>query len=275
MVVSGAFSRTLLAGVIAAALGACTTTGAPPPDTASANAGIYAGRSVIDVAIEAAGGEAALAKVKELYWTGAATVTADGKTVEQNHAVLVRPFNFYRLTTWAKGAEPKTAKTVQAELGKAWDVTRVTWQPMPEAGAKFENEQLGVYSLMLLTQLKGDGVTVKEQPVGEDGTRAVQVLRDGFGAELEFDAAGKLVRAGYSGTDPKTGASVAEIYSFSGEIVSNGVKWPKQIKVERNGAPAYAIELATLEALPNRTVRPLEQAMQYDGSAPPGDDDAG
>lgn len=275
MAVSAAFSRTLLAGVMAAALGACTTMGAPPAETAAIDAGVYAGRSVLDVAIEAAGGEAALAKVKELYWTGAATVTADGKTVEENHAVLVRPFNFYRITSWAKGAEPKTAKTVQAELGKAWDVTRVTWTPMPEAGAKFENEQLGIYSLMLLTQLKADGVTVKEQPAGSDGTRAVQVLRGDFGAELEFDASGKLVRAGYTGTDPKTGASVAEIYSFTGEIVSNGVKWPKQIKVERNGAPAYAIELATFEALPNRTVRPLEQAMQYEQGGPVGEDDAG
>lgn len=275
MVVSAAFSRTLLAGVMAAALGACTTTDAPPADTAAASAGIYAGRSVLDVAIEAAGGEAALAKVRELYWTGAATVTAEGKAVEQNHAVLVRPFNFYRLTSWAKGAKPQTARTVQAELDKAWDVTRVTWQPMPEAGAKFENEQLGIYSLMLLTQLKADGVTVKEQPVGEDGTRAIQVTRGGLATELEFDAAGKLVRAGYNGTDPRTGASVVEVYSFSGEIVSNGVKWPKQIKVERNGATASEIELATFEALPNKTVRPLAQAMQYDPSAPPSEDDAG
>lgn len=275
MIVSGAFSRTLLAcAAMAAALGACTTTEAPPTD--AANTGVYAGRSVLDVAIEAAGGEAALSQVKELYWTGAAKVTADGKTAEENHAVLVRPFSFYRTTTWAKGAQPRTAKTVQAELGKAWDVTRVTWMPMPEAGAKFENEQLGIFSLMLLTPLKEAGAAIKEQPVGEDGARAIQVTREGApAAELEFDAAGKLIRAGYNGTDPKTGASVAEVYSFSGEIVSNGVRWPKHIAIARNGATAYEIELATFEALPAKTVRPLEQAMQYDQSAPPSDDDAG
>lgn len=276
MAVSKVFSRTLLVGTLAAALGACATTGAPPADTAAANAGIYAGRSVLDVAIDAAGGEAALAKVKELYWTGVAKITADGKTVEENHAVLVRPFSFYRITSWAKGAEDKTSKTIQAELGKAWDVTRVTWQPMPEAGAKFENEQLGLLSLMLLTPLKEPGVTIKDQPVGEDGTRAIQVVREGApAAELEFDASGKLVRAGYAGTNPKTGASVVEVYSFSGEIVSNGVKWPKQIKVERDGAPAFEIELATFEALPTKTVRPLAQAMQYEQGGPVGDDDAG
>jgi len=269
-----AFSRNLLMAAAAlAALGACATTAQEAVAPAS---GVYAGKSVLDAAIEAAGGEAALAKVQELYWTGAATTTTDGKTAEHNAAVLVRPFSFYRVTTWAKGKEPRTANTTQAEQGKAWNVNRVSWIPMEEAGAKFENEQLGLFSLMLLTPLKADGATVKEQPVGADGTRAIQVAKDGApGAELEFNADGKLVRAGFAGTDPKTGAQTVESYTFSGEIVSNGVKWPKHIKAERNGTAWYEIELATFEALPTRTVRPLEQAMQYESGGPPSGADAG
>lgn len=272
-----AFSRPLIACVaMAAALGACTTMEAPAQD-AAATAGVYAGRSVLDVAIEAAGGEAALSRVQELYWTGAVTVTSDGTAVEQSHAVLLRPYSFYRVTSWAKGTEPKTAKTVQAEQNKAWDVTRVTWQPMPEAGARFENEQLRLFSAMLLTSLKAPGVTVTDQPAAADGTRAIDVVHpSGLAAELELDAAGKLVRAGYNGTDPKTGEPSRDVYTFSGEIVSNGVKWPKHIAVTRNGAPWYEIEIATFEALPQKTVRPLAQAMQYDpNAAPSGDDDAG
>lgn len=271
------FSRTLLAcAAMAAALGACTTAQAPPAAPA-VEAGIYAGKSVLDVAVDAAGGEAALSKVKEIYFTGAAKVTADGATVEQNAAIVVRPFSFYRSTNWAKGAEPKTAKTTQAELNQAWDVTRVTWQPMAAPAAKFENEVLAFYSMMLLAPLKAQGVVVTEAPVGEDGTRAIQVARPGApAAELEFDAAGKLVRAGYTGTDPKTGAASPTIATFSGEIVSNGVKWPKHIKIERNGAPAFEIEIATFEALPEKVVRPLDQAMQYEGGQNnAGEEDAG
>lgn len=270
-----AFSRNLLmAAAMLAALGACTTTA--PQETVAQASGVYAGKSVLDAAIEAAGGEAALAKVQELYWTGAATVTADGKTAEQNAAVLVRPFTFYRVTTWAKGKEARTANTTQAEQGKAWNVNRVSWIPMEDAGAKFENEQLGLFSLMLLTPLKADGVTVTEQPAGADGTRAIQVAKAGApGAELEFNADGKLVRAGFAGTDPKTGAATTEVYTFSGEIVSNGVKWPKHITATRNGAAWYEIELATFEALPTKTVRPLEQAMQYETGGPPTIEDAG
>jgi len=272
-----AFSRTLLAcAAMSAALGACTTTPAPPAAPA-VEAGIYAGKSVLDVAVETAGGEAALGKVKEIYFTGAAKVTTDGATVEQNAAIVVRPFSFYRSTNWAKGAEPKTAKTTQAELGQAWDINRVTWQPMAAPAAKFENEVLAFYSMMLLAPLKAQGVVVTEEPVGEDGTRAIQVARPGApAAELEFDAAGKLVRAGYTGTDPKTGAASPTIATFSGEIISNGVKWPKHIKIERNGAAAFEIEIATFEALPEKVVRPLAQAMQYEGGQNnAGEEDAG
>lgn len=269
------FSRNLLMAAAAlAALGGCSTTAAQ--DTAAPASGVYAGKSVLDAAIDAAGGEAALARVQELYWTGMATVTTDGKSAEKNAAVLVRPFSFYRVTTWAKGAEPRTASTTQAEQGKAWNVNRVSWNPMEEAGAKAENEQLGLFSLMLLTPLKADGVTVTEQPVGADGTRAIQATRAGAPAtELEFNADGKLVRAGFTGTDPKTGAATAEVYTFSGEIVSNGVKWPRHIKAERNGSVWFEIELATFEALPTKTVRPLEQAMQYESGGPPTIEDAG
>ena len=271
-----AISKSMLASVaLLAALGACATAADAPPAEV-ADAGVYAGKSVLDAGIEAAGGEAALSKVKEIYVTGTAKMTVDGATTEQNIAMLVRPFGFYRLTSWAKGAEPKTAKTVQAELGQAWDVTRVTWQPMGDAGAKFENEQLGLYSMILLAPLKAAGVAVKEQPVGADGTRAIQASgANVLPAELEFDASGKLVRAGYAGTDAKTGASTIDIAAFSGEVTSNGVKWPKQIRFERDGKPFYEIDIATFEALPAKTVRPLAQAMQYEGGAPPSDDDAG
>ena len=263
----------LASAAILAALGACTTADAPPADSMVAQP---SGPNALEFAMEAAGGKAALAKVQEVFFSGDAKVTVDGKTAEQTTAVLVRPFSFYRVTSWAKGAEPKTAKTTQAELGKAWDVTRVTWQPMPEAGANFENEQLALFSTMLLAPLSAEGVVVTEMPVANTGTRAFQVQRPGAKAvEIALDGSGKLVSATYSGTDPKTGAAVTETATFSGEVTSNGVKWPRHIKIARDGSAWYEVEITTFEALPNKTVRPLAQAMQYDSSAPPSDDDAG
>jgi hypothetical protein len=270
-----AFSRMwLLSAAALTALGACATTGDAANDTGAQAAAATPAGSALDAGITAAGGEAALSKVQELYWTGLAKVTTDGKTEELNTAVVVRPFNFYRVTTWAKGAEPKTSKTIQAEQNKAWDVTRVTWAPMPDAAAKFENEQLALFSTMLLAPVKGANVT--EQPAAADGTRTVKVERQGAQpVEMSFDAAGKLVKASYSGTDAKTGAAVPEVAKFSGEVTSNGVKWPKRISIERNGAVWYDLEIASFEALAEKKVRPLEQSMQYETGGPPSGADAG
>lgn len=269
-----AFAKSrIMAAAALMALGACTT--AAPPQ-AAAPASIYDGKAVLDVAIAAAGGEAALGKVKELYWTGHAKVTAGDKVTELEVATVVRPFESARFTTWPKTDGARKGHTLQIEQGKAWDVTRVTWNPLPEAQADNENQQMKLYSAMLLAPLKASGVTVKEQPAGANGTRAIQTLVHGLAVELEFDASGKLVRAGGNVRDPKGGADIAQIATFSGEVENNGVKWPKTISITQNGAPFFDLEITHFEALPEKVVRPLEQSMQYDPKAVvPGEGDAG
>jgi hypothetical protein len=247
---------------------------------AAAAVDAYAGKSVLDAAIEAAGGEAALSKVKELDWTGTAVVNADGKTTEIEVQTVVRPLSYARTTSWPKAEGEKAARTIQAEFGRAWTVNRVTWTPMTEAEAAHENQQYALYGLMLLAPLKDAAATVKEAPVGTDGTRAIQITHPkAQPTELEFDSSGKLVRAGFSVRDPKGGAAdIVQIAKFSGEIVSNGVKWPKRITIEQNGAPYFDLTIATFEARPNFAVIPLKHTLEQPGQPPqgrPGDENAG
>ncbi|HEY7797186.1 MAG TPA: hypothetical protein VIA80_00355, partial [Hyphomonadaceae bacterium] len=230
---------------------------------AAATADVYAGKSVLDAAIEAAGGEAALSKVKEIDWTGSATVNAEGKTTEIEVQTIVRPLTYARTTSWPKAEGEKAARTIQVEFGRAWTVNRVTWTPMAEAEAAHENQQYALYGLMLLTPLKDASATVKEAPVGSDGTRAIQVTHPKAApTELEFDASGKLVRAGFTVRNPKGGADIVQIAKFSGEVVSNGVKWPKRITIEQNGAPYFDLTIATFEARPNFAVIPLKHTLE-------------
>jgi hypothetical protein len=70
--------------------------------------------------------------------------------------------------------------------------------------------------------------------------------------------------------DPKGGADIKETVTFSGEIVSNGVKWPKRITIQQNGAPFYDLEIATFEALSTPKPRPLVHTLD-DGQTPPQD----
>ena len=261
------------------ALAACASMQGGSTQAAAVDA--YAGKSVLDAAIEAAGGEAALGKVKELDWSGTATVTAEGKTTEIELQTIVRPLTYARTTSWPKAEGEKAARTLQVEFGHAWTVNRVTWTPMKEAEAEHENQQYALYGLMLLTPLKDGSATVKEAPVGSDGTRAIQVTHPKAApTELEFDASGKLVRAGFTVRNPKGGADIVQIVKFSGEIVSNGVKWPKRITIEQNGAPYFDLTIASFEARSDVSVTPLKHTLEQPGQGPgrqgqPGDENAG
>src|SRR5690349_15969045 len=229
-----AFKRGLMAVALGALAAACASAPEPATPQATVAPSVYAGRSVLDAAIDAAGGEAALSKVKELEWTGTATINVGGKTIVVEMETVVRPLaHWARSTSWVKADGPKTARTIQVEQGKGWTVNKVTWTPMPEAQAVHENQQFALYSLMLLTPLKDAAAKVTEQPAGADGTRAIKAaLANGMGGDLNFDAAGKLVGASMSVRDPAGGADINETVTFSGELVSNGVKWPKKISIQ-------------------------------------------
>ena len=266
----------LLAAAALAALGACTTMA----DSGDTSAGMAAApaRAALASAMDAAGGEAALAKVKELYWTGTATVVADGKTTKQDMITVVRPDGQWaRTSSWASGAESKTSRTLQVERGKAWDVNRQSWTPLPEAQATNENQRYGLYSFMLLTPLKASGAKADEQPAAADGMRTIKAqLATGQAADLKVDTSGRLVGAMMNVRDPAGGADIAQTVTFSGEVESNGVKFPKRITITQNGAPFYDLEIATFEAAPSHTPRPMTQSMQYEGGQNnAGDENAG
>lgn len=245
-----------------------------PGSTSPAN-DVYAGKSVLDAAIEAAGGQAALRQVKELGWTGSAVVNAEGKTTELGVATVVRPFTYARSTSWPKDKDATAGRTIQTEFGEAWTVDRVVWTPMPEAQAEHEIQQDALYGVMLLLPLKDAAAKVEETAASPDGARNLHVQHPNAPPmDLRFDASGKLVRAAYSVRDPKGGAApIPQVAEFSGEITSNGVKWPKRIAITQNGAPWYEIEIASFEALAEKKVRPLDQSMQYETGGPPSPQD--
>lgn len=262
------------------ALAACASMQGGSTSAAAVDA--YAGKSVLDAAIEAAGGEAALGKAKELDWTGSATVNAEGKTTEIALQTVVRPLTYARITSWPKADGEKAARTIQAEFGRAWTVNRVVWTPMSEAEAENENQQVSLYGVMTLVPLKEAGVKVEETAPGKDGTRNLHVEHPKAPPmDLRFDASGKLVRAAYSVRDPKGGAApIPQVVEFSGEVTSNGVKWPKRITIKQNDAPYFDLDIATFEARADYSVIPLKHTLEQPGQPParqgqPGDDNAG
>jgi hypothetical protein len=260
-------SRRFIFALALPALMACQSLGLSSDAQVS---GTRAGGGTLDAAIEAAGGAAALGKVKELGWTGTAKVTADGKTSEIQLEATVRPFTFARISTWPKG-ERKGVRTIQAEHGSAWVNERFSWIPVPEAQAVNENQQMALYSMMVLAGLKDPAAKVTESAPARDGTRTLHVEHPKAPpTDLKFDKAGKLVGASNSVRDPAGGpAPVQQTVAFSGEMTSNGVKWPKRITIQRNGQPYMDLELATFEARPEFTTAPIPETLgEQDTNAP-------
>jgi hypothetical protein len=258
----------LLAAGSLGVLGACTTTDTGASGAAAAAApakvDVYAGKSVLDAAIDAAGGQAALSKVRELDWSGAATVNAGGKTTELLVQTIVRPFTFGRSTSWPKDQTEKQAKTIQMDFGKAWSVNRVTWTPMPPAQEKHEIQQYALYGVMMLSTLKEPGVKVTETAPGMDGTRNLHVEHPKAPpTDLRFDASGKLVHASNSVVDPEgKGPDIKQEIDFSGEVVSNSVKWPQKISIKQNGQPYFDLSITKFEARGDNSVTPLVHTLE-------------
>jgi outer membrane protein assembly factor BamE (lipoprotein component of BamABCDE complex) len=268
------------------ALSGCTTTDAGAGGSASAaaspaKADVYAGKSVLDAAIAAQGGETALKAVKELDWSGTATVNAEGKTTELEVQTIVRPYTFARATSWAKGAKEESAKTIQVDFGKAWSVSRVTWTPMAASEEKHEQQQFSHYGVMVLSTLKEPGVKVTETAPGKDGTRNLHVEHPKAPPmDLRFDASGKLVQISDSVVDSKDATkTIPQVIELSGEVVSNGVKWPQRISIKQNGLPYYDLQIAKFEARGDNSVQPLKHTLEVPGQAQqqgrPGAENAG
>ena len=268
-----------LAVLAFAALGACASV--PEHQAAAPAADVYAGRSVLDAAIAAMGGEAALRQAHELDWTGEATLVAADKTTQLAVQTIVRPFTYARSTSWPKAEGAKAGKTIQMDFGKVWTVNRVTWTPMEAAQEEHEVQQFALYGVMVLTTLKDPGAKVTETAPGKDGTRNLHVEHPKAPPmDLRFDASGKLVRAAGAVRDPKGGAAaIPQVVEFSGEVVSNGVKWPQRITIRQNDAPYFDLQISKFEARTTNSVIPLEHTLEVPGqSAPqgrPGDDNAG
>lgn len=239
-----------------------------------AGADAYAGKSVLDAAIDAAGGAAALGKVKELNWTSTGTAQVGGKATEVEMQTIVRPFTYARTTSWPK-ADAKAVRMIQVEYGKAWAVARQSWDPMPEAQSEHEVQQYALYGAMLLTSLKDPAAKVQETAPGKDGTRNLHVERPGAPPmDLRFDASAKLIRAANNVRDPAGGAApIAQVAEFSGEIESNGVKWPKRITIKQNDQPYLDMEISKFEARASNSITAMPQSLAQQGAKPPEDDE--
>jgi len=216
--------RLFLWGVLAA--GGCTT--AAP------------GSGLLERAVEAAGGRAALDAVKELAWTGEAAVHFGGQSLELGVETVVRPFVSAKSVSWPKAQGRAVARTLIVGLDGGRAITPRGDAPLPEAQLVHERLQFGLYALMLLPVDSVSEIPPDRLLIAHAGAPQT---------EFRFDAAGRMISARNRVPDAEKGARmIAQEIAFEGIIESNGVRWPKSITIRQDDAPYFDLRIATFEA---------------------------
>lgn len=196
--------------------------------------------ALLERAVEAAGGRAALDAVRELAWTGEATVHFGEQSLELGVETMVRPFVSATSVSWPKAQGRGASRTliVGPDGGRA--LTPKGDAPLPAAQLVHERLQFGLYGLMLLPV-----ASVSELPPD----RLLIAHADAPDTEFRFDAGGRMIEARNRVPDAETGTRmIAQDIAFDGLVESNGVKWPKSIIIRQDGAPYFDLRIATFEA---------------------------
>lgn len=209
--------------------------------------GMRVGGDAVAHALAAAGGAEILARVRALRWSGTAHV-ANGDprgTTALSVETRVEPFVRARTDSWIAAAGRSTARTLMIERDTGFSVAGTAQRPLSAAMALSEREQFGVYGYLLL---HGARLSVA-------GPHRLTAQRADYPPiALALAADGRIVGAEYaiaSPDDDPTARPIRENWTFAGLVSDKGVRWPRSIRIARDGRPFvqltikdFAVELA-------------------------------
>jgi hypothetical protein len=220
-------------------LSGCATAPAPDADIA-----------LLEAAIDAAGGQANLARARTLHWTGEATVFAGERRIELGVDTMVTPFVRARSTTWLRDQPETTRRVLAIDGARGWTERDGRREEMPCPMREHERLQYAIYGLMQLAPLRAPGVRLQRLP-DREGLRVLHVEHpSAVPAQLFFDDSNRLVAIENSVPDPEHSTPVAQRFSFEGDVADAGVHWPRTLRISQDGRPYFELRLRTFEALP-------------------------
>lgn len=196
-------------------------------------------------AIAKAGGEKLLRSVKELRWHGTAKIFAGDRVIEIGASTAVKPFVSARSDTWLLSDGPEKKRSLLLDGGQGWMERNGQRTPMPEAMRIHEQQQYAFYGLMLLVEVCAH-VVVSTQPAMLRGLRGVEVEHEGAPrTAFYFEKEHRLVAATNRVNDPEDSSKppIEQRFSFDGEIVDRGVRWPRTLKIFQREAPYFELTL--------------------------------
>jgi hypothetical protein len=188
----------------------------------------------------AMGGEA-LARIRTIGWTGAATLAAPGRAIDLRVETRIEPFVRARSDSWLASDDRSAKRTLMVEGHSAFVVIEGKQIPLAPARAEHERQQFGIYGHMLLAGIalaRGKGFASAKAGYPE--------------ALFTIGRSGMLATADYQVDAPDAPGTIRERLAFSGAVTDQGIIWPRHIAITRNGRPfsSLTIDELTVELTP-------------------------
>lgn len=175
----------------------------------------------------AAGGQAQLARVRVVAWSGVARVMIGQTPVDLMVETRIEPFARARIDTWLPSEGRSATQTVMIERDSAFLVHNGAQTALPRPQALFERHRLAAYAYLLLAPAS----------VSATGPRRLSAIRDGFppitltlGPDDRISSADYTIVAA-SGQP----ALVRQHLSFAGSVSAQGIHFPRTTTIFQNG----------------------------------------
>jgi hypothetical protein len=237
----------ILTGVVALSTAACAAaTRAPGPDDSP--------REILARAVQQAGGEAALDRAVALDWEGVASVHAGDRDLQIAGHWQVQPPDTAVVTTYEASQGPKAQRSLVLAAPRGWLVAGERFTPMPPAMLLSERSEFYLYELVRLVSLLEPEVTIAgaaPDSLGQIGIRVAQPGRPD--ALLYVDACGRLAHIRMQVPSARSGDLEWQDAWLAGVVETEGVRWPKELKLLVNGKPYFDLLVDSLRVLPRLT----------------------
>ena len=209
--------------------------------------------ALLQEAIDAAGGEMALSQAQVLAWTGEATVMAGGERIDLGVDTRIEPFTRARSDTWLLDRGRSTLRSLEIDGDQGWMTRDGQRAAMPIAMQRHERAQYAIYGLMRLVSLRDAGAKMQALPNDTGGLRGLRVSHPQAPVtDLYFRADGRLAYLTNRVPTPDGDGSVAQRFDVDGTIESDGVRWPRTLRISQSGQPYFELRLRTFQVMPKQ-----------------------
>ncbi len=180
-----------------------------------------------------------------LSWTGTGKVYVPGKVLDLGVRTIVVPFTSARSDSWVITQGPSSMRSMIIEVDGAWLERDKKRNKMPAQMLRQERQQFAIYGQMQMALRRAPTAVsrgVYFVTIPGNGTSSVDT-------RFQLDRNGKIVAATNSVDDAEVaGKRVEQLFHFSGEIVSHGLRWPRRIEIYQGDKPYFDLEIDSLHS---------------------------